>query len=71
LALIFCAKLAVWGVATVTVKDGLAALGDLAGSAAHTMPTAAAHTPNPTQTATPFFFMIFLFAMRPAGASAV
>jgi hypothetical protein len=71
LALIFCARLAVWGAVTVTVKAGLAALADLAGSAAHTMPTAAAHNPRAAHTPTLFFFMTFLFAMRPAGASEV
>jgi hypothetical protein len=49
---------------TVTVKDGLAALADLAGSAAQTMPTDATHNPRPAHTPTPVFFMTFLFAMR-------
>ena len=35
------------------------------------MPTTAAHNPSPTHTSAPFFFMTFLFAMRPAGASEV
>jgi hypothetical protein len=64
LAVIFWDRLAVWGVVTVTVKDGLAALADLAGSAAQTMPTDATHNPRPAHTPTPVFFMTFLFAMR-------
>jgi hypothetical protein len=60
--------LAVWGVVTVTVSVGLLAPGNLAGSAAHTMLTAATHNPRPTHIPTPFFLMTFLFAMRHASA---
>jgi hypothetical protein len=64
LALIFWARLAVWGVVTVTVKVGLLAPCDLTGSAAQAIPTDATHNPRPAHTPTPVFFMTFLFAMR-------
>jgi hypothetical protein len=71
LALIFCAKLAVWGVATVTVRLGLAGAGGLLLSEAW----AAQAKPNKTTplayTHTPLFFMNFLLATRQFGVPRV
>jgi hypothetical protein len=71
LARIFWARLAVWGVVTVTVNAGLLATGDLTGSAAQTMPTAATHKPRTVHIPTPVFFMSFLFSIRHTSASEV
>jgi hypothetical protein len=62
--------LAIWGVATVTVKLGLAALGALPLSAAQATGPTPMHNPNPMVTAahtpnhTPLFFMTLLLAAR-------
>jgi hypothetical protein len=55
LALIFCAKLAVWGVVTVTVKLDLAGAGALPFSSAAQAPL---QTPPNKQTIHTVFFMI-------------
>jgi hypothetical protein len=65
LAVIFCVKLAVWGVDTVTVRAGLAGAGCLLLS-----PAWAAHAKLNKITPlaydhTPLFFMDFLSATRP------
>jgi hypothetical protein len=71
LALIFCAKLAVWGVVTVTVKEGLATLVDLPSSAAHATPAAPVNAQIPAHTQTPHFFMTLHFASRLNGEQRV
>jgi hypothetical protein len=60
--------LTVCGVVTVTVREGLLAVGALPSSAAQTALAIPAKTQDPAHTQTPLFFMTLLFAARLAGA---
>jgi hypothetical protein len=55
-------------VVTVTVREGLLAVGALPSSAAQTALAIPAKTQDPAHTQTPLFFMTLLFAARLAGA---